>query len=314
MNERGAKFSLVLCTVGRRDEVAAFCESLLRQNRDDCELILVDQNPDSRLDAIADAYVAKFPLRHIKSNTRGLSRARNVGLKYADGDLIGFPDDDCEYFDGYLDRVAELFDADTTLGGLTGYPTPVATRTLGDDWNADTMTLGRFGVLNRCQEFTIFVRRTAMKGVRFNEQLGVGAGTLWGADEGPDFLMRVVDGGARIVFYPRLYVYHPEKQSNLTPAIITRAASYARGRGALFRIHRFPLVTAANAVFRSVGGVAVYLLKCQPQRSKYYAAVCGGLLRGLFMRTGELAALKNVEDPAAVTEDGPVVAKAGAHA
>ena len=314
MNARGVKFSLVLCTVGRRDEVAAFCESLLRQHRDDYELILVDQNTDGLLDGVAAIYATKLPLRHVKSATRGLSRARNVGLKYADGELVGFPDDDCEYFDGYLDRVAELFDADAALGGLTGYPTPAATRTLGDDWNADTMTLNRLGVLNRCQEFTIFVRRSAIRGVRFNEQLGVGAGTPWGADEGPDFLMRVVDGGARIVFYPHLYVYHPEKQSNLTPAIITRAASYARGRGALFRMHRFPLTTSANAVFRSIGGVVVYLLKLQPQRSRYYAAVCFGLLRGLLMRRDELHTLRHVEDPAAVTDDGPVVAKAGVHA
>ena len=314
MSDGGFKFSLVLCTVGRRDEVAAFCESLLRQDRDDYELILVDQNPDSRLDGIAAVYGAKFSLRHIKSNTRGLSRARNVGLQYADGELIGFPDDDCEYFDNYLNRVAELFDANEHLGGLTGYPTPVATRTLGDDWDADTMLLSRLGVLNRCQEFTIFVRRSAMRGVRFNPLLGVGAGTLWGADEGPDFLMRIVDGGARVMFFPHLYVYHPEKQLTLTPAMITRAASYARGRGALFRLHRFPLFTAANAVFRSIGGVVVYLLKLQPQRSKYYAAVVGGLLRGLFLRADELSTLKHAEDPAAVTEDGPVGAKAGVHA
>ncbi|MDB5326828.1 MAG: glycosyl transferase [Phycisphaerales bacterium] len=279
--------SLILCTVGRCEEIAAFFDSLLRQRRDDVDVILVDQNADDRLVPIVERYTGHFPLRHVRTQTRGLSRARNIGLKYATGDLIGFPDDDCEYFDHFLPRVAAMFERDSSLGGLTGYPTADRDSTLAN-WNDDAMTLDRLAVLNRCQEFTIFLRREAIGEIRFNDALGVGAGTPWGADEGPDFLIRVIERGAKLVFYPKLFVYHPDKVQTITPAQLQRAASYARGRGCFFRLHRFPIATVARGVVRPAVGAMLYLALLKPMRSRYYAAVVRGMLRGLTMSAAEL--------------------------
>ena len=313
MSGTSVKFSLVLCTVGRRDEIGAFCASLVRQQRDDVELILVDQNADDRLDAIVAEYAGRFPLHFVKSDTRGLSRARNVGLQHVSGELVGFPDDDCEYFDGYLDRVADLFDNDPALGGLTGYPTAAATRTLPDDWPTGAMVLTRERVLNRCQEFTIFVRRSVMRGIKFNDHLGVGAGTPWGADEGPDFLIRVVEGGARVVFYPQLFVYHPDKILSITPQTLQRAASYARGRGAYFRLHPHPLPIVARGVLRPAGGAVLYALRLNFGRARYYASIVRGLIRGLTMSRAELETLKR-SPPTIESSTTAPVGKVSAHA
>lgn len=296
-------FSLILCTVGRdADVVGEFFESLVRQNRKDYELILVDQNNDDRLVPLVAQYAGRFRLCHVRSTTRGLSRARNLGLRQAKGTLVGFPDDDCVYLGGFLDRVARAFETDPGLGGLTGYPTADRSASLAD-WRSDTMPLDRVAVLNRCQEFTIFVRRDAMGAVRFNDSLGVGAGTPWGADEGPDFLIRVIEGGARIVFYPHFFVYHPDKVRTVTPELLKRAASYARGRGCFFRLHRFPLPIVARSLYRTAGGVVVYLILLQPKRARYYAAVLSGLLRGLRMSRDELAAVR----PGIAAADVPVI-------
>ena len=50
----------------------------------------------------------------------GLSRARNVGLKAVTGEIIAFPDDDCWYPDGLLQKVVAEFRDQTSLDGLTG--------------------------------------------------------------------------------------------------------------------------------------------------------------------------------------------------
>jgi glycosyltransferase involved in cell wall biosynthesis len=286
------RISLILCTVGRRDDVAAFLDSLLRQPlAADCEVLVIDQNRDDRLVDLIAAYADRLSIRHVRTDTRGLSRARNVGLRLAEGELVGFPDDDCAYPDGYLGHVDQLFREDPGLDALTGHPTAVRHPPPVDDWRAGARTLDRVSVMNRCQEFTIFVRRRSLGGVRFNDLLGVGAGTPWGSDEGPDFLVRLVDADNRVVYYPRLLVYHPDKVTRVTRATIARAASYARGRGAFFRLNRYPLPVVANAIFRASAGCGVKLLQLQPMRSAYYFATAVGICRGLCMTRAEAAEL-----------------------
>src|ERR1700687_2188783 len=84
------KFSLVLATVGRTSELERFLMHLNRQSYRKLELILVDQNPDDRLIPLVTTYRECFPVIHCRSAI-GLSRARNVGLAHAAGDILAFP-------------------------------------------------------------------------------------------------------------------------------------------------------------------------------------------------------------------------------
>ena len=91
-------FCFVLATVGRVQEVGAFLDSLTRQTFGDFSVVLVDQNADGRLDALMADYANRLSIKRVAS-APGLSKARNVGLAHARGDVIGFPDDDCVYPD-----------------------------------------------------------------------------------------------------------------------------------------------------------------------------------------------------------------------
>lgn len=285
------RFSLILCTRGRQTEVGALLESLLRQAREDFELIIVDQNQDDRLLEILAHYSHRIPLHHIRSDGSGAARARNVGLAYAKGELIGFPDDDCSYLDGYLDAVDRIFARNRWLGGLTGHPTteqhPLDENSLGG-----SQALGVYTVHNRCQEFTIFIRREWLGNLRFNERMGVGAQTLWGADEGPDLLIRLMRTGCRMLYFPNLFVYHPDKVETISRRALDRAASYARGRGCLLRLHRFPKIIVLNSLFRPAVGCGLFLLMLRPRRSTYYFSILVGTLRGLLMSRSEFASVE----------------------
>jgi len=83
------------------------------------ELIVVDQNDDDRLVPILKDYKEKFSILHLRSK-KGLSRARNVGLRYVSGDIVAFPDDDCWYPPDLLERVANFFEEHPGVDGLTG--------------------------------------------------------------------------------------------------------------------------------------------------------------------------------------------------
>jgi glycosyltransferase involved in cell wall biosynthesis len=285
------RFSLIVCTLGRRDELAELFDSLVRQNRNDFEVILVDQNVDDRLVEIAGRFANAFPLQHIRMTGTGLSRARNLGISHASGELIGFPDDDCKYLDGYLAAVNQVFTEDPTIGCVSGHPTADYSA-LSKQWHEDQRDLNEVTVLNRCQEFTVFVRKQNLGQIRYNDLMGVGANTLWGADEGPDFLIRLIQTGCRLVYFPNLLVYHPDKIAKITRATLGRAASYARGRGCLFRLHRFPKSMVFKSLFRPAAGCGLYLLWLQPMRSAYYFTIVKNTLRGLLMSKSELAEVR----------------------
>ena len=69
-------------------------------------MIVVDQNEDER---VAEIVRGRGPeLVHERSQP-GLSRARNAGLAHVEAELVAFPDDDCVYPPGLLERVAERF-------------------------------------------------------------------------------------------------------------------------------------------------------------------------------------------------------------
>ena len=110
---------LIMGTLGRTDEPHRFLESLARQTRGDARLIVVDQNPDDRLVRVIGEFESDMPILHLRSEA-GISRARNVGLRHVQADVVAFPDDDCWYPPDLLERVTKVLAARPLLGGVHG--------------------------------------------------------------------------------------------------------------------------------------------------------------------------------------------------
>ena len=105
--ETSIKFSLVLCTLGRKDCVDSFLWSLEKQSYKKFECIIVDQNETDMLLPIVDKYASKFSVVYIRSSIKGLSKNRNIGVNRALGNA--FPEDDCEYLPNTLEVMSSLF-------------------------------------------------------------------------------------------------------------------------------------------------------------------------------------------------------------
>ncbi|WP_216899887.1 glycosyltransferase [Synechococcus sp. CCY 9618] len=88
------KISVVIATYCRYEVVPRAIDSLLAQqgvNRDDVEIIVVDNTPKEKRQRIAnDSLCDKF----IHEDISGLSRARNLGIAIASAPLVAFLDDD----------------------------------------------------------------------------------------------------------------------------------------------------------------------------------------------------------------------------
>jgi glycosyltransferase involved in cell wall biosynthesis len=276
------RFSLVMATRGRTTEIAEFLDSVLAQDAPETEVIIVDQNEDTRLHAVLAPYAGRLALVHLHSAVANANHARNLGLRAARGALVGFPDDDCLYPAGVLARVGAAFDADPGLAVLTG-PAESPAGGLGSGrWRMEPGPIDAATVWTSVIEFNLWLRRPiALKLGGFDEAMG--PGTPLGSAEGNDLVLRAVAGGHAARYEPGLRVVHPDKR--LTDVATARARLYGRGLGFALRRHGVAPGTWLPFAVRPIGGAVLSLLKGRPRDAGYYAMTLLGRAEG-FLRRG----------------------------
>ena len=273
------RFSLILATVGRSEEVARFLASLDAQDYRNFELIVIDQNDDERLTPLLKVYRERFKFLHVRS-ARGLSRARNVGLKLAGGDVIAFPDDDCWYPPGLLTKVAGVLESTPDIDGVTGRFTDGDGRTEGR-WLDRSMLLNRYNIWRGAITFSIFLRRRVVDAVgQFNASLGVGAGTPWGASEETDYLLRSLQQGFRLKFLNDLVLHHPVKTAHFDEGACNRQQKYEAGIGRVMRMNDYPFWYFPAACLRTCCGIVLALARGDLPRARFKYVSVMARMRG----------------------------------
>lgn len=110
--------SVVVPTRDRPRMVRRAVDSVLVQEFDDLECIVVDDGSDSDVEAsLANVTDDRLTVLEHESS-RGASAARNTGIEWATGDYVAFLDDDDEWMPGKLLRQISRFEADDERLGL----------------------------------------------------------------------------------------------------------------------------------------------------------------------------------------------------
>ncbi len=256
VDEGAMKFSLVLGTMGRSSELQRFLESLAAQTHAHVQLIIVDQNQDDRVAEVLQRVSLGIEVHHIQS-TPGLSHARNVGLRVADGDVIAFPDDDCWYSPNLLNEVSDILSLAPHLDGVTGSSWDENGRPSGGRLAAKSGPIGLFDVWAKGISYTIFLRKEVCDAVGdFDETLGVGAGTAYGSGEETDYLIRALKAGKRLSYCSELQVFHPNKDEDRSAE---KSYKYGAGMGRVLSKHRYPWLFRVSSVLKPALGSALAL-------------------------------------------------------
>lgn len=226
------KFSLVMATYGRSKEVGAFLESIanIHYNKEKIQIIIVDQNDKINLDEIIKPYVSKLDITHIRSDKKGLSLNRNIGLKNVTGDIIAFPDDDCEYMEDTLEIINNYFNENNhniLMGRIIERDGSDSLRA----WPKKFMDIDKSNFYTKCSSVTMFLKLKNCK-VKFNNNLG--AGTKFGACEDADLIYKNIKSVGKVKYNPDVKIYHPHYDSNHNMAE-AKVYSYALGFGAMVR-------------------------------------------------------------------------------
>lgn len=272
------RFSLVLATVGRTRELARFLLGLRNQDYRSFELIIADQNSDDRLAPVLSKCPSETQIIHFHCE-RGLSRARNLALERARGEIVGFPDDDCWYFPDTLATVSKLLDNNPGWCGLTGMAIDEQGNPTMSRWSLLPGYIDTLNVWQRGISFSLFLRRHVIDSVGgFDPTLGLGSGTAWNSAEETDLLIRAISSGCNIYYEPRLKIGHPSEARSAVS--VNRAYSYSMGVGRVLRMHRCPLWFVLQSFLRPLGGFLVSGLSLHPDQARFYLASLRGRLQG----------------------------------
>lgn len=264
------KFSLVMATLGRSTEVERLFNTLAAQTYKDFELIVIDQNEDDRVRRLVGSFGDRMEIVYLRSE-KGLSRARNVGLKHIRGELVCFPDDDCWYRPDTLQYVAGRFAADPALSGLTGCSVAESGVPSQGRWATEELVVDRYNVWTCATSYTIFLRAEAVRQAGpFDERLGVGSGSRWGAGEEVNYLLGVLKAGMRVCYDPALRIFHPEPLLVMDEKAFSRARLYNRGFGRVLGLNAYPASFVLYLISRSAAGCALSLAKLNFKRARYY--------------------------------------------
>lgn len=220
------KFSLIMATLGRYEEIILFCDSLSTQTYKNFELIIIDQNENNKIEKLCQLY--SMNIRLIKSTVKGLSVNRNIGLKYVSGDIIAFPDDDCAYNDDTLEKVLSFFNDNPEYAFYT-----CNTKEMQSDLSilsnklCDTdISLGNIMLVGI--SFTIFVRTEKIQDFKFDERLGIGS--EFGSGEESDLLLYLLKNKHKGKYHSSDYIFHPFK-----PETVEKTYQYGKGYGAIHK-------------------------------------------------------------------------------
>jgi glycosyltransferase involved in cell wall biosynthesis len=293
------KFSLVVATLGRVTELERFLACLDQQTFRDFELIVVDQNPDDRLTPIVAAYVESYPLRHLRA-APGVSRARNLGMRQARGEIIGFPDDDCWYLPCTLERLANAFEEQPEADGLSG-PCIDDSGVILRRGPHTSSQLTKYNLFPRTCAVTMFLRRERIASLDgFDETLGPGSGTPWGSAEDHEYVVRALKAGVQITYRPDLGVCHADAPHAFDEHEIRKERAYARGEGRFLKMHQYSKWYFGFRIARALGGAAIGAMRADGAKVRYHLSGVIGKLEGWREICIEVPALP-----------GPIVARSG---
>jgi glycosyltransferase involved in cell wall biosynthesis len=268
-------FSLITATLGRSAELVPLLESLSVQTHTAFDLVIVDQNTDDRVTRVIEPYRASLKINRIKNDRRGLSRNRNLGLDHIHGDVVAFPDDDCEYDVDTLKKAAAFFEEnpDHTFYACNIKEKDGKRSVFNGPRGNHPITV--FNCTFTACSATLFIRSASLGNFRFDEQLGVGA--RYGSGEETDLLYFLFKRRNRGSYFGETYIYHPYKDENSE-----RVSYYASGFGAVYHKAVFtygfwPLFP----VFWARIAKNIINLFVKPNRRDRYLAL-KGRLRGFF--------------------------------
>jgi len=284
--KKSVLISIIISTRNKPWEVVSkSLDSLLNSKFKDLEIILVDQNESQEIKLKIKSEKKYRNVLYLKSKEIGLSKGRNLGMKYSKGKWLLFFDDDAILPKNFFEKIEiplkenqekEMIFYGKVLNLENGssylkrsIPTPYLHL-----WNFDSV----------CSIALIFNKKAIKKIGKFDENFGVGS--KFGAGEEGDMIIRALKKGIKIKYLKDFIVYHPKPKTDPKKKYL-----YGYGLGALYRKHIFSsfkcfLVLGVKFILEIVarGVLSIFFLFYNFQISQSHFNYLKGFVKGFLLK------------------------------
>lgn len=277
------ELSIIVTSQIRPKEFRRLIDSINSQQGFDfhnLQVIFVDQTGGGNRETF-DLLNPLIERKYISYHRCGLSEARNQGIPFVNGDIIGFGDDDAWYDPTTLSKIFECFKCESIDGigccienennkSYANYPIDEKQLTYENHCGVSSAAM--------------FLRYD--RSIRFDENIGVGSPYNLMSGEETDYLWTYMEKHPKfkIVFHPEIIVRHPVgNEKTISSDNINKAYKYARGYGYIIHKHPVSLRLRMKAFYRPLFGMILYALK-NPRLSKRSFMLLKGRLEGYFFK------------------------------
>jgi GT2 family glycosyltransferase len=282
-----SRSSVVICSRNRPELLSDAVRAVLSMRTVPAELVVVDQSDRAHPDLRGLPAPDGVRLLHVPSAERGLSRARNLGVSTASGDVLAFLDDDVLPEPDWLEAITDALRAGGPRHVVTGRVDAGRPEVPGA-WAPSVISDTRaHSYRGRQRQDVIYPHNMAM----FREALDVigtfderlGTGSPFPSAEDNDFCYRLLVAGFTVDYHPAAVVTHRAWRDE--GALSSLKMAYGRGQGAFYakyilRRDWFMLVRLLDDLGRhAIRGVRRWQRRDRDGARADLAYTCG-LLRG----------------------------------
>jgi GT2 family glycosyltransferase len=205
------------------------------------ELLVIDQSSAPARDLSGLGAARGCDVRHLRSSTTGLSRARNIGLREARCDVVVLIDDDMFVETDWLARLLGALDERDGRLVVTGRVLPAPSETRDAVVPAAALVTSPVPAVYRGRQprdvvpgaNVAFQRSVALRLGGYDERFGAGA--RFAAADDNDMGLRLLEDGCEVRHVPDAVVYHRAWRS--AGGRIRLRWAYGRGKGAFYAKH-----------------------------------------------------------------------------
>jgi len=213
MENKQSTISVILITYGRKEDLESCLDSVLKQEYNNYELIIVDNNEDELISNYLKELISRIKykdkVRYYKVNKNlGVTGGRNFGIKKAKGDILVFIDDDAFLENkNAFQKIHSIFFKDSQIGALSfkiiNYYSKKIERKEFPHKNKRLDPDKQF-------ETSYFIGAGhAIKKEIFNS-IGLYSEDFFYGMEELDLSFKIIDIGYKIYYYPEVIVWHKQ--------------------------------------------------------------------------------------------------------
>ncbi len=208
------EITVVICTRNRYENLKECINSILKNDENLYEILIVDQSTDDKTENFVKNLKNKN-IRYIKTDTKGLSRARNIAILNVKTKYLVFTDDDCIVTESWIEDILKEYKKDEKIWGVYGKVLPYGDKSkdgyfchclIESDKRSEcsnpVIPHNYLGHGNNMSFKTEIFKTVGL----YNEKLG--AGTWMQSGEDTDFIYRVLRKRFKVIYSPIPTVFH----------------------------------------------------------------------------------------------------------